>query len=302
MPPPLSPAGSRPGRTSRPRPAPTLAVSAYERVAGWLLAWLVVLGASTLVLLLIWLTSRRYRLVPAVPVKVLQDVGGGGGGQGLVAGDQAWEEPAPQELPVPPQPDLAPTLSALISSRTQELEALEGSTSRGRGEGRGSGEGRGLGPGGWGSGEGVPAAERWLLRLSAADLGDYARQLDFFGIELGVAGGGDRQVTYISRLSSARPVVRRGEARDEHRLRFVHRQGELREADRQLAAKAGVPVEGRVVFQFFSDALYQQLLALEAAHKGSRPLSDVRRTEFGVRKTSGGYEFFVLRQVFAGSP
>ena len=295
------PTGASARRGPQARPSPTLAVSAYERVAGWLLAWLVVLGASTLVLFLIWVTSRRYRLVPAVPVTVLEDVGGGG--QGLVEGDPSFEEPAPQELPAqPPLPDLAPTLSTLIASRVQDLEALEGSSSRGRGQGQGTGEGRGAGPGGFGSGAGVPAAERWLLRLSAEDLSDYARQLDFFGIELGVAGGGERQVTYISRLSSAQPRVRRGDPRDEHRLRFLHRQGELQQADRQLAAKAGVPVEGRVVFQFFSDALYQQLLALEAAHKGSRPLADVRRTEFGVRKTSGGYEFFVLRQVFAGPP
>lgn len=283
------------------RTSPSLGVSAYERVAGWLLAWLLVLGTSTLVLFLIWLTSRRYPLVPAVPVRVLEDVGGGG--QGVAMGDQLWEEPAPQELSaLSPLPDVAPSLSALIESHLQDLTSLEGSASKGRGEGRGSGDGRGLGPGGWGSGEGVPAAERWLMRFSAEDLNAYAQMLDYFKIELGVVGGGDRQVTYVSRLSSSRPLVRRGDPRDEHRLRFVHRQGELREADRQLAAKARVPVEGRVVCQFFSDALYQQLLALEAAHKGSRPLADVRRTEFGVRKTSGGYEFFVLRQVFAGPP
>jgi hypothetical protein len=298
---PASPAPLPTRRGPRTRPDLTLRVSAYERVAGWLLAWLIVLGTSTLILFLIWLTSRRYRLVPAVPVTVLEDVGGGG--QGLVAGESVWEEPSPQELPeLAPLPDPAPTLSPLIESHWQELEALAGSSSQGRGTGQGSGDGRGAGPGGLGSSQGVPAAERWLLRLSAENLADYARQLDYFGIELGVAGGGDRQVTYISRLSAARPVVRRADPRQEHRLRFLHQQGELREADRQLAAKAGVPVEGRVVFQFFSDALYRQLLTLEAMHKGSRPLADVRKTEFGVRKTSGGYEFFVLRQVFAGPP
>lgn len=278
-----------------------LAVSAYDRVAGWLLALLVVLGTTTLVMFLIWLSSRRYRVVPAVPVTVLEDVGGGG--SGLARGGEAWEEPSPEELHMqPPLPDLTPALSALLQTRMQDLQALEGTTSQGRGDGQDTGEGRGQGPGGLGSGEGVPAAERWLLRLTAEDLAEYARQLDFFGIELGVAGGGDRQVTYVSRLASDRPVVRRGDPREEHRLRFLHRQGALRQADRQLVAKAGVRVEGRVVFQFFSDALYQKLLALEAAHKGNRPLADVRRTEFGVRKTSGGYEFFVIRQLWAGQP
>jgi hypothetical protein len=132
--------------------------------------------------------------------------------------------------------------------------------------------------------------------MSAASLDEYARQLDYFRVELGVAGGGNPNVVYIANLAAARPAVRVGNPRDERRLRFLHRSGELRQADRQLAAKAGVNTEGRVVFQFYDENMYRRLLTLEAARRGTRRIAEVRRTIFGVKKTGALYEFFVIDQ------
>ena len=84
-------------------------------------------------------------------------------------------------------------------------------------------------------------------------------------------------------------------------MRFLHRSGELRAGDRQLAAKAGVKTDGRVVFQFYNEATYRSLLALEAARKGNRRIKDVRRTVFGVRAARGQYEFYVIDQQYLGS-
>jgi hypothetical protein len=75
----------------------------------------------------------------------------------------------------------------------------------------------------------------------------------------------------------------------------------LRQADRELAAKAGVKTDGRIVFQFYSQQTYNTLLALEAARKGSRRIKEVRRTVFGVRGTAGKYEFYVLEQHYIGA-
>ena len=92
-----------------------------------------------------------------------------------------------------------------------------------------------------------------------------------------------------------------GDPKAEHRLRFLQRSGDLRAADRLLATKAGVKTDGRVIFQFYSDALYQNLLAMEAARKGNRRVKDIRRTVFGVQSHEGKYEFYVIDQQYLGS-
>ena len=91
------------------------------------------------------------------------------------------------------------------------------------------------------------------------------------------------------------PTVRGGEPQFERRLRFLYRNGELRHADRAIASQAGIATEGRVVFQFYPDALYRQLLRLEREALGSRSLASVRRTIFGVRYVEPGYEFYVQK-------
>jgi hypothetical protein len=80
----------------------------------------------------------------------------------------------------------------------------------------------------------------------------------------------------------------------------MHRSGELRQADRQLAAKAGVKTDGRIVFQFYSPQMYQTLLTLENARLGKHRISEVRRTVFGVRGAAGRFEFFVIDQQYIG--
>jgi hypothetical protein len=282
-----------------------LRVSRYDQVAGMLLSTLLVFGVVTLLMFLIWLSGRLFWVAPAIPVMVLEDVGGGGSGQ-VFGSEQQFEEPTPQELQQQPTAEVSveqtlQTVSTVVSAKAEELDTVFGSTSLGSGEGTGMGDGRGKGPGGPGTSDGIPAYERWEIRMSAANLDEYAKQLDFFKVELGVVGGGNPNVDYISNLSAARPTVRVGSPKDEHRLRFLHRSGELRAGDRQLAAKAGVKTDGRIVFQFYNEATYRSLLALEAARKGNRRIKDVRRTVFGVKADRGKYEFYVIDQQFLGS-
>jgi hypothetical protein len=267
-----------------------------------MLATLIVLGFVTLMMFLVWLSNRLFVVTRAVPVTVLEDVGGGGSGQ-VVGGEQQFEEPSPEEvreLQEAPVERSIESIASLLAAKAQDLDAVEGSQSLGAGKGEGTGEGSDAGPGGPGKGEGIPAYERWEIRLEVTNLQEYAKQLDFFKVELGVAGGGDPTVTYISNVSTAKPAVRVGDPKDERRLRFLHRSGELREADRQLAAKAGVKTEGRIVFHFYNDEVYRALLALEAERKGARRLADVRRTVFGVRPLRGRFEFYVIDQQILG--
>lgn len=285
--------------------AGNLRVSRYDQVAGMLLSSLLVLGVVTLLMFLIWISGRLFWVTPAVPVMVLEDVGGGGSGQ-VLGSEQQFEEPAPQEVQQQPVAEISveqtlQSVSTVVASKAQEIDTVFGSTSLGSGEGTGMGDGRGKGPGGPGTSDGIPAYERWEIRMSAANLDEYAKQLDFFKVELGVVGGGNPNVEYISNLAAARPTVRVGSPREERRLRFLHRSGELRAGDRQLAAKAGVKTDGRIVFQFYNDATYRTLLALEATRKANRRIKDVRRTVFGVKADRGRYEFYVIDQQYVGS-
>jgi hypothetical protein len=267
-----------------------------------LVAVLIILGFITLMMFLIWLSTRVFWVEPPVPVTLL-DVGGGGSGQ-VAGGEREFEEPNPEEInEVVEQPieQTIESIAAVVTTEAQQLDAVEGSTSLGAGQGEGTGDGRGKGPGGPGTEDGIPAYERWEVRMSATNLPEYARQLDFFGVELGVAGGGNPNVDYVTNFSAPKPTSRRGDPKAEKRLRFLHKSGELRAADRQLAARAGVPTEGRVVFQFYSDQMYKQLLQLEYDRKGKRSISQVRRTVFGVRGTGGRYEFYVIEQLYLGA-
>src|SRR5262245_52712784 len=286
------------------RAAGTLRVSRYDQVAGILLSTLLVFGSITLLMFFVWLSSRLVWQAKAVPVTVLEDVGGGGSGT-VLGSEQQFEEPSPAEVQqttaeqIPVEQSLS-SISTVVAAKAPEFDAIYGSPSLGSGEGTGMGDGRGKGPGGPGTSDGIPAYERWEIRMTASNLDEYAKQLDFFKVELGVAGGGSPNVDYVANLSAARPTVRVGDPKAEHRLRFLHRSGELRAADRQLAAKAGVRTDGRVVFQFYNEATYRNLLAIEAARKGNRRIKDVRRTIFGVRANRGGYEFYVIDQEYMG--
>jgi hypothetical protein len=293
---------------SRQAPAPAhhgeLRLSRYDQVSGMLLAALIVVGVLTLAMFLIWLSHRLIFVTPAVPVTVLEDVGGGG--SGTVLGNQPqFEEPSAAEIPQSaitetPVAQTLESIGTMVAAKVQDFDAVVGSPSVGSGEGTGRGDGRGPGPGGPGTSDGIPAYERWEIRMSASSLDEYAKQLDFFKVELGVVGGGNPNVDYISNLSAARPTVRVGKPQDEHRLRFLHRSGELQAADRQLAARAGVRTDGRIVFQFYSDEMYKSLLTLEAERKGKRRIKEVRKTVFGVRANRGRYEFYVIDQQYLG--
>lgn len=289
---------------SRARQTPTeMSVSRYDQVAGMLVAVVFILGFITLMMFIIWLSSRMFLVQPPVAVQMLEDVGGGGSGENLAGAEQELQEPSPEEVQQIEEPSVTESLSAIssvVTAESQQLEAVDGSSSFGKGQGSGQGDGRGPGPGGPGTSDGIPAWERWEIQMAAKTLDEYARRLDFFQVELGVAGGGDPNVQYISNLAAAKPKVRAGSPKDEKRLRFLHRSGELKAADRALAAKAGVNTSGKVVFQFYSQETYNKLLTLENARLNGKRIKDVRKTVFGVRNVGPRFEFFVIDQQYAG--
>jgi hypothetical protein len=280
--------------------AAQLGTSKYEQASAMLSSMLLLLGMITIVMFLVWLSATIVWDKPVARV-TLEDVGGGGSGDSMTGGDKNLEEPNPEEVPevVEQKVDQAlESITSLVSTEAVTLDAVGGETSFGRGEGTGTGDGRGKGPGGPGTSDGIPAWERWEIKFAANDIEVYARQLDFFKVELGVAGGGIEDVDYCSNFSAATPNKRSGKPKAEKRLRFLYKAGNLREADRTLARKASIHVTDRVVFQFYTPEMYTRLLTLENERMGKRRISEVKKTTFGIRGTPGKWEFYVLDQQY----
>lgn len=273
-----------------------LRISAYDRVAGLLIAGLLLGTFVVTTMLVVWLSNHNWRPVAPIAVNILPpEVGGDGSDRQLNPTREDFDEPSDETLPPEKIDGNLDALVATIDSSdvANQLTTGElGAASQNKPGYSGNRRGPGLGPSG--TEDGVATWERWEIGLNAATLADYARQLDCFEIELGIAGGGSPQVTYVSQLSQAKPRVRTGAPQDERRLRFLHRSGTLRDADRQLARQAGVDPTDKVVFQFYSRETHAILLKLEYAAKGERPIRDVRRTVFGVRQMENQYEFFVV--------
>jgi hypothetical protein len=277
-----------------------LKVSRYEQVSGMLIALLMILGAIVVLMALIWFSSQFNFRRPVVPVTVVDDLGGGGKGNSTPDSEQTLDEVAPEEVQEVQEVKIEQSLSEVataVTAQNMTLELMSGKTGFGKGEGTGMGDGRGPGPGGPGTAKELPA---WEVRFSATTLDVYAQQLDFFGIELGVAGGGKSTVDYASNLARPKPTRRVGEGAAEKRRYLLWRKGPLASADKQLLAKAGIETEGRIVLQFVPEPTEKIMATLEAQYAKGRKLHEIRRTIFAVKGSPGKYEFVVAEQNYRG--
>ncbi|HVA49827.1 MAG TPA: hypothetical protein VNH11_25895 [Pirellulales bacterium] len=288
------------GRRSA-EPLRPLRTSTFECVASWLLACLLLVGAVTFCLLVVWLGMRGpFSIFKSVSVKPMQVSGGGESDLGdelLLASPVANDLAAETDLT---DPEFQSTLTTVIDAAAMHEAAFGDATSfdealSGSGP---SGTGTAAGPGDDSGKPGIPPHLRWEIDFGSADtLDTYARKLDGFGIELATFGvRGPGQLTYIKNLSRPAPDVRVGAAGAEKRLYMSWRRGTLQEADRKLAAKAGVPA-GRILLQFYPAETEQLLLRAEHDFRG-RDASTIRKTRFGVRPADRGYEFFVVDQQY----
>lgn len=275
-----------------------LGVSPYERVAGMLLALLALIGLVVLTMFILWLSSQIFATQAAVPV-MLEDIGTGEGG---LTGGMQLDAPMAEELGVETdleEPSLENTLAAVAAAvATQQalLEdpALTDQALPGKGGSTGDGRGLGFGPGPGGSGR----RRQWEVRFGEGNtLDTYARQLDFFGIELGVYPMPNNMVAYARNLASQRPETRTGPADQEQRFYMTWRQGGLEQADRELLAKAGISAQGKIIVKFIPNDLERQLAAMEKTRAG-REANNIRTTYFGIRAERGGYRFYISDQSY----
>jgi hypothetical protein len=277
-----------------------LKVSAYDNVSALLLALVTMVTAVVFCLLVLWWTSRVFAVPPPVTVD-MTDLGGGRE-DGVVG--ESLEIDAPEVSEIAKESDLVePQVQDTLAMLTEAIATLEvdiddplqSQEVESGGGGRSTGDGRAVGKGSGEGGSGFSRSERWEVYFAeGATIDIYARQLDYFKIELGVLGGSN-DIWYAYNLAKSRPDRRVGPGANEQRLYMSWRQGALRDADRALLERAGVPAGGRVIVQFYPPEVEQQLLQLEQAFRGLKA-DQIRKTRFGVRQQGGGYEFFVLDQ------
>ena len=284
---------------------PHTRITRYDVVSAGLIAVVSILAVTLACLIAVWLANLLPTPVLPEPIIYLQ-------------GDGGWEDGTPDATPdveSPEDPTDDPSLAtdesdvtelmeitdpvielSDLSSQLVEPTEFQGEKHSGKpGSAEGTG-GRPLGTGGSGTG-GAKREQRWFVQFAdRGDLKSYARQLDFFGIELGVLFSEEHRLVYLSRMSDDKPTVREVRTGDDERRLFLNWEGgERKDADIELFQMAGIDARSGVILHFYPAPLEEQLARLELSY--ARRLADqIRRTYFEVARSGDGYEFRVTSQ------
>lgn len=261
--------------------------------------------ALCLVVVMVWVSNQLPAPPEPVPVELLELPGG--------VEDGSPDETLRVDSPDPERADASEAeMLAEVSEVEQTLEtAVElsdeaaqqvqqqfdvGVQSTGT-PGSAKGTGRralGMGPGI----AGYPREQRWFVRFGdRSSVAEYAKQLDFFRIELGALLP-DGRLAYLSQMNSPKPQVRYVQTGDkEKRLYMTWMGGERRGADEQIFQKAGITVDAETpIFHFYPPDLEQKLALLEREYR-NKSAKEIRRTYFTVEPAGGGYQLRVTRQL-----
>lgn len=284
---------------------PEMRVTGYDSARALLVALLLGFAASAGVVSALYVMLRPKPAVSYVPIE-LPDVDGG------FEDGRDSESPDVDSAEVP-RPDAAPeevdteileleqsleSLADVSPEAAQMLPPVSGTEADSAGV-LGSSDGDGGRPLGVGAGAGgVPREKRWLVRFSGdASVAEYARQLDFFRIELGVITP-EGKLVFASDLAASSPKIREVQSgAGENRLFFQWEGGPRRIADRQLFAKAGVNPGTSPILHFYHKDTENLLAQLEFKASGGVETKAIRRTFFDVVRNGDQYEFEVARVV-----
>lgn len=278
----------------------------YDRAAAIVLSALIGTTLAAVTLAAAWATQHEWeRDDEAVPLELVEISGGvedGSETETLDLKSEFEETPDPSLAEIlDDRTEIEPMLESVVdlSDRATDMarEQLQSDAVNAGTPGSATGTGRralGLGPG---SG-GMPREQRWFVRFSEGGTATYyAKQLDYFGIELGALLPGGR-LAYLSNAAADTPAVRYSDSGDgENRLYFTWQGGGRRIADIELFRKAGVDVGGAAVFHFYSNEAEELLAKLESEY-AKRPTRDIRRTYFAVEPRGAKFDFVVTRQAY----
>jgi hypothetical protein len=277
-----------------------LTVSGYERVSSTLIALLISLGAITSVVVTIWISTVVRASSTAVPFEMVAVGDGEGGGDGRPMGGSQLDAPSNEYDGVgddkmtadAPQQTLCAT-AVETAAKDLDMDEPEPIT-RQRLASPGTGDGLGLdyGP--------VPGGrprhwEIYFQKGSTLDL--YARQLDYFHIEIGIVKPGGK-IDYAFHLSNPKPDTRSitDAYKNEQRYWLRWTQGDLQQADRELAVRAGLDPDAGMIFKFMSKETEYKLYTIERLQAGEARWKNVKGTRFGVKTVGAGFEFYIIEQ------
>jgi hypothetical protein len=295
---------------TRVRRTPYVKLTKYDVAVSTLMTTAICAVLALLVMIMIWLSS----LIPA-PVSKQVEM--------MPAGDGGWEDGDPNATPDVESPEDASLDPSLANEETDvtELEQVteqvmevadnaaslvapneftDAKNTGNPGSADGTG-GRPLGSGGPGRG-GAKREQRWYVEFAEkGDLQSYAQQLDFFGIELGCRYQDEGRLVFLSRMSDAKPTqreIRETDGDKEKRLFMNWQDGsqDRIQADIELFKKAGVDASTGVIMHFYPAETEQMMSKIELAY-GNKKTEEIRRTYFQVRRSGGGYEFVVSKQL-----
>lgn len=278
--------------TQKPELTTDTRVSGYDRLSAVLVAGVVIVGFLVFLLFMIWLYSVVDWGGKKDPVLILELAGNDNRPEGIA---DDWQEPGVEEFPEVDIPQLADALEATtdaVSSIRAQLETVDGDAAE-MGRGRGLGDRRARGPGS-GNADIIPEADRWKIEITASTAAEYMGVLEFFDITLGVVSQLSNRIDYVDNLTGGTSVAA-GERKDETRLFFMNSKSRLRRWDENKASDEGVDLRNTLVGHFYSAELRARLLAIEAAVYSAegKDLTEVQRTQFRIRPSGGGYEYYI---------
>ena len=283
---------------------PTLKVTKYDIVTAAMIAAIIGLAMGVVSVIVIWLTNRIPTFEVEYEVEALVIPGGDPDGApdetlNVESPDPETDDPSVAETPseVTEIQEMLDNVLEVSDKATQVVQEQFDSAAENSGN-PGSASGTGRRPLGQGNGKaGFPREQRWFIQFDEGKLKSYARQLDFFKIELGAVMP-DGRLLYIKNMSSPAPATRvETNGDNEKRLYMNWQGGKRREADLALFAKAKIDAQKGLILHFYSRELETLLTKTETSF-ANRVVKDIRRTYFKVQPAGSGYEFVVTRQLY----
>jgi len=265
-----------------------MTVSTYDRVNAGLISSILTFGFVMVLLLLVFLTSTRADsssteddFPPQLPATSTANQGG----------SELAELDLEDEFPIPESTLSLESVSAAVST---VLNSSGKNSDAKLGDGFGDDKDRDREP------SPVPVsgseANRWLISYEAQTRTEYTRQLDYFGIEIGVIQTDSNEIIRIGQLHGSPSVTVSNRQQENQTLRFSHRKLTMKRWDKSICQQLDLDTQNSLLCQFYPESTREIIRRAEAealAEKG-RKLSDVRQTILKVQPSGGGFEFVVL--------
>ncbi|WP_149497765.1 hypothetical protein [Roseiconus lacunae] len=268
-----------------------MSVNWFDSVTACLTAIIVLLSCGTLIVLVLWLCTK------ALPTRMTTEVRSTVSSASMGVNESEFELPSIGEVSFLLEPSFEQTLRsvAAIPTSSDKRDATIGDIDFARVISRSSGPDVNASPA-------IERWQRWVLRFDSKNRDDYARQLDYFGIELGVFGGGQAGIESVAQLSKMPIRNFNSHPESETRLYFSWEQkSPFQVFDRDILNRAGVSTTGRNVVRFLPASLEEELLKLERSHcrkHSARVPDSIVKTVFECRKFGNTYRFEVIDQFY----